>query len=43
MAYLKFGQQAPDFNLPDHKGQLYQLTTLSQSQRVLLVFNLGFI
>ena len=39
---LSIGDQAPDFSLPDHEGQWYQLSDLSRTQNVLLVFNIGF-
>lgn len=43
MANLKKGDTAPDFSLPDHTGKVFTLSEAAQSQKVLLVFNLGFI
>lgn len=38
MNRLTAGQQAPDFSLPDQKGQLVQLSTLLTKSRVLVYF-----
>jgi len=43
MNRLLVGDIAPDFALPDHKGELLKLSNVYQTQNVLLVFNLGFI
>jgi peroxiredoxin len=43
MNRLSVGDTAPDFTLPDHKGELFDLSGLVRSQNVLLVFNLGLI
>lgn len=40
---LTVGQIAPDFSLPDHKGEMVQLSAVNHGRNVLLVFNLGFI
>jgi peroxiredoxin len=42
MKRFEEGEQAPDFSLPDHKGDEFRLTELTARQQVLLVFNLGF-
>jgi peroxiredoxin len=39
---LSIGDIAPDFSLPDHQGQIGQLSTITQDHNVLLVFNIGF-
>ena len=43
MKRLTVGDTAPDFALPDHRGEMYRLSNLTAAQHVLLVFNLGFI
>ena len=43
MGNLKAGDIAPDFSLPNQKGESWVLSEQYRSQNVLLVFNLGFI
>ena len=43
MNRLAVGEIAPDFALPDHQGAMYRLSELTPTQKVLLVFNIGFI
>ncbi len=42
MKRIEAGDTAPDFTLPDHKGNFFTLSEMVQSQNVLLVFNIGF-
>jgi peroxiredoxin len=39
---LTIGDHAPDFELPDHLGQLIRLSEANKSKNVVLVFNIGF-
>ena len=43
MDRLCVGDPAPDFALPDHRGELFRLSEINRLQNVLLVFNLGFV
>lgn len=43
MQHLRVGDISPDFSLPDHRGEVYQLSKMVEKQNVLLVFNLGFV
>ena len=43
MPRVSINQTAPDFNLPDFTGQLFQLTRLRGQKNVLLVFNRTFV
>ena len=43
MTRLQVSDQAPDFSLPDHRGEVFHLAERIRSGNVLLVFNLGFI
>jgi len=42
MQRLLVGDIAPDFSLPDHKGELHTLSDIYANNNVLLVFNIGF-
>ena len=42
MAKVQVNQVAPDFTLPDFRGQDFHLASLKGQQAVLLVFNRGF-
>jgi peroxiredoxin len=42
MTKLLVGDQAPDFELPDHHGNLLHLSQIYKDQYALLVFNIGF-
>lgn len=42
MKQLSVGDKAPDFNLPDHQGDIYQFSDIYLDDFVLLVFNIGF-
>ncbi len=42
MTCLQVGDAAPGFELPDHNGEMQELSKLLKEQRVLLVFNIGF-
>ncbi len=42
MQPLTIGDPAPDFELPDHKGNLVRLSDLLKDKNVVLVFNIGF-
>jgi peroxiredoxin len=39
---LKIGDRAPDFSLPNHQGEMVQLSKMLQDKPLLLVFNIGF-
>jgi peroxiredoxin len=43
LRHLKSGDTAPDFSLPNYKGEFFHLAELYRNQKVLLVFNLGFV
>lgn len=43
MSRLSAGDLAPNFSLPDHRGELLALSDVLQSRNALLVFNLGFV
>ncbi len=42
MQQLSIGDYAPDFSLPDHRGNIIQLSTILENHNALLVFNIGF-
>jgi peroxiredoxin len=42
MNRLQIGDSAPDFALPDYKGNLVRLSDIYMRHNVLLVFNIGF-
>jgi peroxiredoxin len=42
MNRLSIGDLAPDFCLPNHQGEFYQLSDITKCQNALLVFNIGF-
>ncbi len=42
MNSLTIGAVAPDFELPNHKGELTRLSEIITNQNALLVFNIGF-
>ncbi len=42
MPKVKVNSPAPDFSLPDYRGNLVSLSHFRQQQNVLLVFNRGF-
>jgi peroxiredoxin len=42
MKSLTVGDIAPDFELPDHEGNLVRLSDICKTQNALLVFNIGF-
>jgi len=42
MKSLSVGDLAPDFELPNHKGELVRLSDITKSKNALLVFNIGF-
>jgi peroxiredoxin len=39
---LNIGDSAPDFSLPNHQGEIIQLSKMLQHHPILLVFNIGF-
>lgn len=39
---IQINSQAPDFSLPDFKGQAVHLSDFKSKQNVVLVFNRGF-
>jgi hypothetical protein len=39
---LTIGDCAPDFSLPNHQGEMVQLSEMLQDHPLLLVFNIGF-
>ena len=43
MSRLSAGELAPNFSLPDHRGEQFALADVLQSKNALLVFNLGFV
>jgi len=43
MPRVAINQPAPDFSLPDYKGQPFQLTQLRGQKNILLVFNRTFV
>lgn len=42
MEYLKVGDLARDFALPDQDGKIIKLSEQYTKQNILLVFNIGF-
>lgn len=42
MNSLSVGDLAPDFELPNHEGELIRLSDICKTQNALLVFNIGF-
>jgi peroxiredoxin len=42
MPRVSLNQPAPDFALPDFRGQIFQLAELQGDKNVVLVFNRGF-
>ncbi|NSW55422.1 MAG: redoxin domain-containing protein [Armatimonadetes bacterium] len=39
---VEIGLPAPDFTLPDHKGEVFRLSDQRGKGAILLVFNRGF-
>jgi len=42
MAQVKLNTEAPDFTLPDYRGEPVSLSSFRGRRHVLLVFNRGF-
>jgi peroxiredoxin len=42
MPKIALNAPAPDFNLPDFRGQIFRLSDLRGMSHVVLVFNRGF-
>jgi len=42
MEQLLVGENAPDFELPDHTCTMHRLSELLKTKNALLVFNIGF-
>ncbi len=42
MAQIRLNTEAPDFSLPDYRGDLVTLSSFRGRRHVLLVFNRGF-
>jgi peroxiredoxin len=42
MEKLIVGDLAPDFELPNNKGELIRLSDITKEKNALLVFNIGF-
>lgn len=43
MASVEVNKKAPDFQLPDYKGDLFKLSDWEGKKNILLVLNRGFV
>lgn len=42
MSRVEINSPAPDFSLPDFKGETFQLSSWRREKNIVLVFNRGF-